>query len=51
MCRCTPNVRTPFCGKPGCEWPGERSETDTVRMKTIEDWPVDANGAPVEELP
>jgi hypothetical protein len=21
MCHCTPNVRTPFCGKPGCEWP------------------------------
>lgn len=19
MCRCTPNIRTPFCGKPGCE--------------------------------
>jgi hypothetical protein len=21
MCRCTPNLRTPFCGKPGCEMP------------------------------
>lgn len=21
MCKCTPNIRTPFCGKPGCEWP------------------------------
>lgn len=21
MCRCTPSIRTPFCGKPGCEWP------------------------------
>lgn len=21
MCRCTPNIRTPFCGKPGCTWP------------------------------
>ncbi len=20
MCKCTPNVKTPFCGKPGCEW-------------------------------
>jgi hypothetical protein len=19
MCKCTPNIRTPFCGKPGCE--------------------------------
>ena len=21
MCRCTPGIRTPFCGKPDCEWP------------------------------
>lgn len=21
MCRCTPHLRTPFCGKPGCEMP------------------------------
>jgi hypothetical protein len=21
MCRCTPALRTPFCSKPGCEWP------------------------------
>lgn len=21
MCKCTPNIRTLFCGKPGCEWP------------------------------
>jgi hypothetical protein len=20
MCRCTPSLRTPFCGKPGCTW-------------------------------
>ena len=21
MCKCNPNIRTPFCGKPDCEWP------------------------------
>lgn len=21
MCTCTPSMRTPFCGKPGCTWP------------------------------
>lgn len=21
MCHCNPNIRTPFCGRPGCEWP------------------------------
>lgn len=23
MCQCTPEIRTPFCGRPGCEWPGK----------------------------
>jgi hypothetical protein len=21
MCKCNPEIKTPFCGKPGCEWP------------------------------
>jgi hypothetical protein len=21
MCRCSPAIRTPFCGKAGCKWP------------------------------
>lgn len=21
MCKCTPNIRTPYCGKLGCQWP------------------------------
>lgn len=24
MCRCTPEMRTPFCGKPGCEMPPQK---------------------------
>lgn len=24
MCKCTPGVRTPFCGAKGCEWPPQR---------------------------
>ncbi len=24
MCKCTPSVRIPFCGKLGCEWPEKR---------------------------
>jgi len=23
MCKCNPSIRTPFCGRPGCEWPGK----------------------------
>ncbi len=33
MCKCTPNIRTPFCGKPGCEWPKEETAiTDRVNL-------------------
>jgi len=21
MCKCTPSIKTPYCGAPGCEWP------------------------------
>lgn len=24
MCKCTPSIRTPFCGKLNCEWPGKK---------------------------
>lgn len=27
MCKCTPNIRTPFCGRPGCEWPKQKEKT------------------------
>lgn len=26
MCVCTPEVRAPFCGKPGCQWPEQAGE-------------------------
>lgn len=21
MCQCTPEIKSPYCGRPGCEWP------------------------------
>ena len=24
MCKCTPEIRTPFCGKPECGWPKQK---------------------------
>lgn len=24
MCKCTPGIKAPFCGKPGCEWPAQK---------------------------
>jgi len=25
MCVCTPEIKTPFCGKPGCQWPKQKA--------------------------
>lgn len=30
MCKCTPEIRTPFCGNPGCSW----NIPDDVRKET-----------------
>lgn len=35
MCRCTPNIRTPFCGKPGCEWPPRIKQKE---FPSFDDW-------------
>jgi len=31
MCKCDPDIRTPFCGKPGCEIPGQPPSTHSDR--------------------
>ena len=33
MCQCTPGIKTPFCGKPGCQWPEHKT-----RVKTLGGW-------------
>ena len=35
MCQCTPGIKTPFCGKPGCEWPETKPQTE---VKTLGGW-------------
>jgi hypothetical protein len=37
MCRCTPEIRTPFCGKPGCTWPEQRVPNGVVNAKQAGD--------------
>jgi hypothetical protein len=38
MCKCTPGIRTPYCGKPGCEWPKQvndpNAEGETMGIST-----------------
>lgn len=33
MCVCNPIVRTPFCGKPGCEWPAPSEAATAAQPK------------------
>lgn len=38
MCQCTPEIRTPFCGRPGCKWPEpSEQEAATPRWYLISD--------------
>lgn len=29
MCKCTPEIKTPFCGAPGCQWPEREPPKET----------------------
>jgi hypothetical protein len=31
MCKCDPTMRTPFCGKEGCQWP-EQIKKEEIKM-------------------
>jgi hypothetical protein len=37
MCKCTPGVRTPYCGKPGCKWPKEEHDAMRTGGVTVSD--------------
>ncbi len=53
MCQCTPEIRTPFCGKPGCEWPEQEAVNHPAHyggadnpyeaIKVIEAWSLGFN--------
>jgi len=36
MCQCTPEIRTPYCGKGDCVWPGSKPENARESTDTIE---------------
>lgn len=46
MCKCTPNIRTPFCGKLGCEWPAQKAsieqEENALIAEKLLGWKQDA---------
>lgn len=44
MCRCTPNMRTPFCGKPGCEWPAPAAPAAVSAPRVTTAAELDAKG-------
>lgn len=45
MCKCTPEIKTPFCGKPGCELPPQKprqpatpAEAEDLAKKAVGDY-------------
>lgn len=43
MCKCTPSIRTPFCGKGDCQWPEPEGEWAPWKdfAKELERLPID----------
>lgn len=40
MCQCTPNIRTPFCGKGDCQWPTQvERNNETLKEKYDKEYP------------
>lgn len=37
MCQCTPEIRTPFCGKPGCRMPAQSTAAVLRKREDILD--------------
>lgn len=50
MCKCRPNVRTPFCGRPGCEWREKIPPADKTddRLDKLTSWILTADYNPRE---
>lgn len=36
MCKCNPEIKTPFCGTPGCEWPEKTKPADPDATDLLE---------------
>lgn len=36
MCKCTPSLRTPFCGAPTCEWPEQALQAEVETIEKFE---------------
>lgn len=45
MCQCTPNIRTPFCGRGNCQWPEQKEKMDVRKCFVLKEVEI-----PFEEL-
>lgn len=41
MCKCTPTIRTPWCGKPGCEAPARVLQAPSNGLSALDDDEID----------
>jgi hypothetical protein len=35
MCKCDPSIKTPFCGKPGCEWSKQKLRMNKYKINQL----------------
>lgn len=49
MCVCNPNIRTPWCGKPGCEQPSQ-AKKETKSYGFLKDIHVEIDGDTCKEV-
>lgn len=50
MCKCTPNIRTPFCGRAGCEWPVQITEPADILLNALHGIASDGTDHPQVEM-
>lgn len=50
MCKCTPSLRTLFCGRPGCEWPDQGASFTSALPSPYERELLDIAGEELAEI-
>lgn len=50
MCKCTPQIRTPYCGKGDCQWPHEKPEGTRSTMTTNPELPDDVVQIRIDDI-
>lgn len=50
MCKCTPSIRTPYCGHGACIWPDSEKELIKIKLIPRQQWLKDRVKSCINEL-